>query len=593
MGEQPGVAIVIDGVPVQETTGKISVDLDNIETIRVIKGGASFLYGNDALAGAVVITTKRAKAKDSSKFEIEGGSFDSKRVLASTNQSFENSALQLQASSRETDGYWDDAWLKHKSINGKYIYYIDDSSDIAFGLDYSTRKTGDGNSVTGVSQATTDPISASQVSYSSYYDTVLIKSFMTYSKTFNDDSNLMFNIYSFNDNTKNYTSRDSTKTFHTKYKDEDWAQNGVKSEYRKSFESFAVMAGAHIQRNSIEQLTYATDATRVIGTLSDDTTTDENINAVYAEVKNQLSSSLISTLNARYDDISHDYKDNVDSSNNIAPSYDAFTYRAGLNYKLSSDYSLFGSASTGFRAPTAGQIVTNQIGVSKGVLTSCALDIENTYNYEIGVRGKGLGLNYEASVYQLDRKDYIGLIGGSYQSRLTGDVEDEYYANVGDMRSRGFELSINSDKEEMISFDLAYTYLDAVFTKYNLTQSDLTKHDLSGNRVPRTSKHMLNLTVDYKPTPKLTISPEITTRSSYYADELNRYEQGGFSVLNLRTNYKYNENMELFGSIDNLLDRTYYEFVNLSSSSMSNDMEDATIRVAPSRAFYVGMRYKF
>ena len=48
MGEKPGVAIVIDGVPVQETSGKINIDIDNIESIKVIKGGASYLYGNDA-----------------------------------------------------------------------------------------------------------------------------------------------------------------------------------------------------------------------------------------------------------------------------------------------------------------------------------------------------------------------------------------------------------------------------------------------------------------------------------------------------------------------------------------------------------------
>lgn len=95
MGEKPGVAIVIDGVPVQETSGKINVDLDNIESIKVIKGGASYLYGNDAIAGAVVITTKRQKGISKSKIETEVGSFGFKRFVASTNQSFETGALQL------------------------------------------------------------------------------------------------------------------------------------------------------------------------------------------------------------------------------------------------------------------------------------------------------------------------------------------------------------------------------------------------------------------------------------------------------------------------------------------------------------------
>src|SRR5512143_3293580 len=59
MGEKPGVAVVIDGVPVFERTGKVNIDLDNIESIKVIKGGASYLFGEDALVGAVILTTKR------------------------------------------------------------------------------------------------------------------------------------------------------------------------------------------------------------------------------------------------------------------------------------------------------------------------------------------------------------------------------------------------------------------------------------------------------------------------------------------------------------------------------------------------------
>lgn len=38
MGEKPGVAIVIDGVPVFERTGAVNIDLDNIESIKVLKG---------------------------------------------------------------------------------------------------------------------------------------------------------------------------------------------------------------------------------------------------------------------------------------------------------------------------------------------------------------------------------------------------------------------------------------------------------------------------------------------------------------------------------------------------------------------------
>lgn len=56
--------IVIDGVPVFERTGKVNIDLDNIESIKVIKGGSLYLFGEDALSGAVIITTKRGAKYD-------------------------------------------------------------------------------------------------------------------------------------------------------------------------------------------------------------------------------------------------------------------------------------------------------------------------------------------------------------------------------------------------------------------------------------------------------------------------------------------------------------------------------------------------
>ncbi len=297
MGEKPGVAIVIDGVPVQETSGKINVDLDNIESIKVIKGSASFLYGNDAIAGAVVITTKRPKGESSSKIEIERGSFNTNKFIASTNQNLENSSIQLQATTRSTDGYWEDAYLKHKSVNGKYQYYIDDTSDITFGLDYTKRETGDGNSVKGITEAITNPTSEVYLSYSGYYNSNLIKSFVTYSKDFEDESNFMFNIYRYSDDKINYTSRDrTTGTYHKIFKDEEWKQNGIKSEYRKPFDNYAIMAGLDIQKNNTKSLSYDSDANKVLGSLSSSTNTDEDINAIYIELKIQISESFLLLL---------------------------------------------------------------------------------------------------------------------------------------------------------------------------------------------------------------------------------------------------------------------------------------------------------
>lgn len=606
MGEKPGVAIIIDGVPVQETSGKINVDLDNIESIKVIKGGASYLYGNDAIAGAIVITTKKPKGQSSSKVESEVGSFNSKRVLAATNQSFENSALQLQASNRVTDGYWDDAFVSVKSVNGKYQYYINDTSDITFGGDYTKRATGDGNSVSGTLNAQTDPTSVNDKSYSGYYNTELMKGFVTYSNNIDENSNFMLNLHKYIDDKTYKTARTATD------KNEIWDQSGVKSEYRTKVGSFAVMGGLDIQRNNTDEV--SDDAVDGVaprggsdGDLLADYTTEEDVNALYTEVKYLVNSDLTTTLNLRYDNIRHRYSDNMGVANDVTPSYDVGSYRLGFNYKLTPEHSLYTSVSTGFRTPTVTQISMNQEALKDEPTLDIPSEIgvETTTNYEIGVRGKVATLNYDASIYQLDRKNYIGRIAGNY---ITSDNPDESnYDNVGDMRSRGFELALSSNKKEMVSFDLAYTYLDATFTSYSLSQqltvntarygqlsnARFQRVDLSGNTVPRTSRHTVNLRVDYRPTSKITISPELTARSSYYADEVNANEQAGYEVVNLRAEYRYSESLEFFAKVENLLDKDYYQFVNISSSALATMEESATIRVAPPAAYYAGLRYKF
>lgn len=606
MGEKPGVAIVIDGVPVQETSGKINIDLDNIESIKVIKGGASYLYGNDALAGAVVITTKKPKAESQSKIEGELGSFSSKRLVMETSQVFDNSNLQFQVNSRNSDGYWEDTFVRSKGVNGKYQYYIDDLSDITFGLDYSEIKTGDGNTVHGITQARLNPKSIGEYSYSGYYNTNLTKAFTTYSKSFSDDSNLTLRLHSYKDDKDYVTGRN------TKDKFEIWDQKGAKAEYSKIFGYFSIMLGIDFQKNNTDETSYdkldgKDPKGKKDGDLLEKYDTKETVKAIYTEINHQTTEKLTTTLNFRYDDISHEYKDKLDSKNNVDPKYKTYSYRLGGNYSFNDNFSLYSGISTGFRTPTVTQISQNQTSLAQDPTLNIPSEIkeEKTYNYEIGLRGTDGFLTYDTSIFQINRKDYIGRIAGNYIT--SDDDEESNYDNIGDMRSRGFEFAVSSDPSKPVSFNLAYTYLQSKFTDYTISQQQTIdpdgpykpkkaiyeRVDLSGNYVSRTPRHVVNLSLDFKAfNDKLVISPEMDYKGSYYADEANQFKQGGFTVFNLNILYKYNKSLELFGRIDNVLDKNYFQFVNVNSSALAT-MEDATIRVAAPRAYYAGLRYKF
>ena len=187
------------------------------------------------------------------------------------------------------------------------------------------------------------------------------------------------------------------------------------------------------------------------------------------------------------------------------------------------------------------------------------------------------------------------------------------YGNFADARNRGLELSANTDKSKEFSFELGYAYLDAEYRRYdeyNLVVFDATvpprgsdviagTYDLSGNTVPRTSKHTVNVEGNYRVTPNWMLTADFMYRSSQYADELNMIELGGYSVTNFRT--KYNTNLygfdtEFYGKIENAFDKQYY-MMPRATGDRNDDGEynigDMGLTVNPGRIYLMGLSAKF
>ncbi|EQC45102.1 TonB-dependent siderophore receptor [Bacteriovorax sp. DB6_IX] len=68
------VLVMIDGTPVSQNSAfgfdLTQISTENIERVEVIKGGASALYGSQAIGGVINIVTKRPTNKPSLKFDI-------------------------------------------------------------------------------------------------------------------------------------------------------------------------------------------------------------------------------------------------------------------------------------------------------------------------------------------------------------------------------------------------------------------------------------------------------------------------------------------------------------------------------------------
>ena len=116
-------------------------------------------------------------------------------------------------------------------------------------------------------------------------------------------------------------------------------------------------------------------------------------------------------------------------------------------------------------------------------------------------------------------------------------------------------------------FTFNYTYLDAQYTRYdeyNLVLTNPTTgrdyvegtYDLSGNTVPRTSKHTMYLEGNYNVLSNWLLTAGWNYRSSQYADEMNQVKVDGYSLVDLRTTYAMKVaglDVELFGKIEKSL----------------------------------------
>lgn len=614
MGEKPGVAIVIDGVPVFERTGKVNIDLDNIESIKVIKGGASYLFGDDGLTGAVIITTKRGAKYHGVTVSADRGAWDYNRQLVRAGFAGEWGSGHVQVTHRAGDDYYWQSAYKTDNIDGNMRVFLSDVSDLTFGFEKSDRAKDKHGSVKGVTQALLDPQGTVGRDYTRKYDVDLQKLYTTYSNDLTEHSNILATVYEYRDSTAYWSapqrvaadgqaisdSSPGAQDLYTTLNDYRQVQRGVKGEWRTSSGSLGRLGGFDLRRNEYKNFNTAktsycarVDATApyacpapasnftAAGTVLTDSVTDEAVNALYGELKFMPAPKWMLTANGRYDNISLDFSSGITKEVTTPftrqKTFNVTSWRGGANYAVSKGTDLFGNISTGFRAPAADQLYNGSISPTGGkTLNNENLKPEQALNYELGMRTKStffdVDADIETAVFQIDRKDFILATNGQY-STSTATVQEKY-DNIGGVRNRGFELSLKTDRKRTFTLDTAYSYIQAKFTKYdNFNQTlgspyvaspTMVLYNNTGKDVPRVPHHQLNMTFGWQPDDRLRLALEMDTKSWSWADEINQEKWAGRTLFNLSTNYDIREKgpmgakWSLFARVNNLFDKRYY-----------------------------------
>lgn len=631
MGEKPGVAIVIDGVPVFERTGKVNVDLDNIESIRVIKGGASYLFGEDALSGAVIITTKRGARYAGVTVAADEGSWGYNRQQLRAGFATDWGTGHIQTTHRSSqDYYWQSAY-KTDYIDGNVRLFLTDRSDLTVGFEKSDRMKDKHGSVAGVNQAEVDPRGVLGRDYTRGYDVNLEKLNVTYSNDYSDKGNVMLLAYQYKDRTyfwsapQRYTGTGAAVTAQDAYQYGNFynqTQRGIKGEWRTSVDTLGWLAGLDLRANEYVNLVKAITsfrnspfgATVPVGSVTSDDFTKEDMAAVYGELKWAAGDKLTVTTNARYDHSTLDYRGNPlynrATTVNKSTDFNVGSWRLGGTYAIDPQSDVFSNLSTGFRTPTAEQLYSGSISPTGATASNESLRPEKSLTFEAGIRRRtslfGINTDIEAAVFQIERKDFILASSGQYSASGSAAALASRYDNVGGARNRGFELSLKTDPKRTVWLDAAYSLIDARFTRYdnfllalgnsngtynaacsmtgvgatNMANGTCYKtiaYNNAGKSLPRVPRHQLFTSVGWQAAADWVVRLEMDAKTWSWGDEINQEKVPGRTLFNLHTTYDFKmpgiasgSQWQVFARVDNLFDRKYFAAVRGTNDTKSN-----------------------
>ena len=108
----------------------------------------------------------------------------------------------------------------------------------------------------------------------------------------------------------------------------------------------------------------------------------------------------------------------------------------------------------------------------------------------------------------------------------------------------------------------------------------------AGNQLPGVPQNLLRLNTAWHVNDQLTLGATLVARSDQYfrGDESNTAEElDGFTIVNIRANYRWTDRVEIFGRINNLFDTDYETFGVFGEADevLGEEFEEARRFVGP------------
>ncbi|GAB5525790.1 MAG: TonB-dependent receptor PqqU [Roseivirga sp.] len=578
------VKVYWNDIPFTEPGGNTFInllDLANISAVEIIKGPAGSIYGAGNGGVLKLKSTDLSSLANATSLNISTGSFGRFRYTAAHNMLNEKSSMTFKWASQQSDGYRDHNEMDRKVFEFDGLFFPDARRTISASFLFSDlfyEIPGGLNPDQRAENPRMSRPNSIEKNASVNNQLFLIK---------------LGHEYSFASGLENKTSISASfnqfeNPFILDYKKDNQQVFALRTEFTKSIKvgsSTGNLAfGTEYQNSFFDGKNFG----NVNGRADTIRFADElrtQLSTSFVNLSVPLGETLTLTGGLSYNTLTYNIDRLIDRFNNnpqgFEKKFDAvWSPRLAISKAINDNYSLHFSLSNGFSPPTTTEVRTNEGGVNT------ALQGERGTNYELNFRGKlAKTFSFDLAAFHFQLDDAI--------TTFTDSQGVQLFRNAGEVAQNGLELQLRNNWIESssgsitaLSSGLSYTYHDFEFKNYTDGGDDF-----SGNALPGTAPHVVNLRTDLK------LRNGIYANATYhYSDAIplndeNTFSSRAYNLVNLRAGFKGKfsdqTNFEFYFGVDNLFDVDY---------SLGNDLNAFGRRYfqpAPEINYYLGLKLKF
>lgn len=581
------VAVLVDGVQVNDSyNGSVTwsaIPVDMVKRVEVLRGPASVLYGGNALAGVINIITKDVD-KTSVNLKLSYGSNNTQNhSLYVAGKASDKLDFNVNYEKKKTDGYITDPVLSSKAVFGAettttntgakrwiignkgkrqwdentvgvgFKYHFDESKSLA--LDF-TKNEYEYSYSAPTSYFGDDIIKKA----GTYFSTPGEKASNKYNMTYNDSENGWKAVVGYSDQYKQHDTSISKATDSSKPNTRfsfDLQKNQVISANNNA------VFGLNYRKDKMDTTVYK---------LADKFNSDSKIAvdsmasgknksfSAYVMDEHKFSDRWTATAGLRYDKWSTDGRillpNKTEAINYDESTYDNWSPSLSVMYKPEADSSVYLSWGKAFEAPSLYRMYSSSYSSNVYNIANPNLKPQKAETFELGYK-KDLNNKSAIGVSVYDTK-YKGLLYKNSLGVVDG-MNATCYQNAGEAEAKGFELELNHNFDDKWSAFLNYTYQNPVIKKaLKATEKDkyvtaIPKEVFRAGVTYSDDKWSGMLTGEY-------ISKRFskTDNSDTVNGVYGSYDP--YFIMNMDISYSFNKNYTLTASVNNILDRDFFNY---------------------------------